>query len=106
MRAKRNIVATTRPCPISQKRREKSENQERGSGERAQHREIDGAAQELHPARKRGGQFVGRIEVRVRRSESSVLVDDPFETRDKNRQERRDGAQHEGRRRRVRNRFA
>ena len=94
------------PVPDAQKPCEKGENEQRGRGERTQDRKIDGAAQEFHPAQKRSGQYVAWINVRVRRSKRFVLVGDAFETRNENRQERRDGAQHEGGRRGVRDRYA
>ncbi len=79
------------PMPDPQKPGEKGENEQRGGGERAQNRKIDGAAQKFHPAHERGGQFGARIAVRVRFSKSLVFVRDAFEARDQNRQERRNG---------------
>ena len=76
-----NIVATTRPCPIPRSPARKAQNEQRGGGERAQNRTIDGAAQKFHPAHERGGQFGARIAVRVRFSKSLVFVRDAFSRR-------------------------
>ena len=60
-----NIVATTRPCPIPRSPARKAE-QQRGGGERAQNRKIDGAACSSSIRRTNAAANSARIAVRVR----------------------------------------
>ena len=104
-----NMTATTPPWAIPARRGEKGADQQRRGDHGAQHGEVDGAAQELHPAREgigdrlperrfEGGEIAG--------AQRPVSIDDPLHAGDKDRQKRGHGAKHERRRGRVRDRRA
>ena len=108
-RAITNITATTPPCATPTSAAKKGADQQRRSDEGAEHRKVNGSAEQLHPTRERvadrlpHGRFEGGKRARAQRS---VLIDDPLHPGNQNRQKPGDGAEHKSRRGRVRNRRA
>src|SRR6516164_145785 len=84
-------------------RRDKSANHECRCNESAKYSEIDGATQEKHLLRERGGQCSGWINRSISSPEGVTPVDYPLQSRDENRQKAGHGTQHKRCRRRVRN---